>query len=320
MAKYIVKRVLLLIPVILAIAILIFTIMYFVPGDPVALALGSTATQEQKEVARVAMGLDKPFFVQMLNFLKDTFLHFDLGTSYTDKVPVMNSLLARFPRTMAVALGTILISVLFGIPLGINAAVHQGEWRDTASMVLALVGVSMPNFWLAMLLVLLFSVKLGWLPAMGFDGIQYMILPCFAGAMSSMALLARQARSSMLEVIRSDYVMTARAKGVSKRNVIYKHALPNALIPIITVIGGNLAASVAGSLIIENVFSIPGIGLYMIKAINNRDYPAVRGSVIFVSVIFSVVMILVDIVYAFVDPRVKSAYFGNKKRSKSDNG
>lgn len=180
-------------------------------------------------------------------------------------------------------------------------------------MIIALAGVSIPGFWLAMMLVLFFSVKLGWLPPYGVGGLQYFILPCIANAFAGIASQARQTRSSMLEVIRSDYIVTARAKGLSERDILYKHALPNALIPIITVVGNGMGMMLGGTVVIESVFSIPGIGMYTTSAINNRDYPIVMGGVLFLGAVFSLIMLLVDIIYAYVDPRIKAQYEGQQK-------
>ena len=239
-------------------------------------------------------------------------LHGNFGKSYINNTPITQELLGRLPRTLLLGVISIAIALLVGVPLGISAAVHQGSWMDNICMFIALVGVSMPTFWVALMLVILFALKLGWLPAMGIGGIQYYILPCIANSFGGIATQARQARSSMLEVIRSDYITTARAKGVSEHKVIYGHALPNALIPIVTVAGSNLAHMFGGSLIIEQVFSIPGIGTYMITAVNSRDYPVVEGCVIFLAITFSIMMLLVDLAYAYIDPRIKAQYEGGK--------
>lgn len=313
MGRYICNRLLWLIPVILGITILIFTIMYFVPGDPVGSLVGSSATEQEKEEMREKMGFNDPYIVRLGRYLEDVFLHFDFGESYMTGLPVIEEIMNRIPRTLYVALGSMVVAVILGIPLGIVAAVKQDSLADSASMIVALMGVSMPNFWFATLMVLLFALKLNWLPAMGIGSFKNYIMPIIASAFGLLANLARQSRSGMLEVIRADYITTARAKGASRWSVIVNHALPNALIPIITVIGTRLASCLAGSLILENVFSIPGVGQYMIKAINSRDYPAVQGSIIFVSVFFGVVMLLVDLIYAAVDPRIKDRYVSNGK-------
>lgn len=315
MTRYILKRLVWMIPIIFFVAVLIFIIMDFVPGDPATILLGSSgATAEELEKARELMGLNAPFFTRLFLYLRDAFLHFDLGTSYQTSTPVMQELLTRFPRTLILSLCSMLISVVFGIPLGIYAANHRNSISDRLSMLVSLLGVSMPSFWLGLLLVLLFSLRLGWLPAFGIGGIQYYILPAFANAFGGLAGEARQMRSSVLEVIRSDYVTTARAKGQSERKIMLKHILPNSLIPVITYSGSIFGRMLGGTLVIENVFSLPGIGSYMIQAINNRDYPAVQGSIIFCAVTFSLVMLLVDILYATIDPRIKAQYSGKEKR------
>lgn len=296
--------------VVLGVAILIFTIMYFTPGDPAQIILGSSATEEQLNALRESMGLNESFVNQLGSFLTSTFLKFDLGTSYVSGRSVTSEILYRLPYTLLLAVLVIVLSTIIGVPLGIVAAVHQDKWQDTAAIAFSLLGVSIPGFWLALVLVLAFSVKLGWLPAYGIGGWQYYVLPAVSTALSGLAINARQTRSAMLDVIRSDYVTTAKAKGVSERSVIYRHALPNALIPIITVIGGSFAGSLGGTVIAESIFTIPGIGLYMTNAINNRDYPAVRGSVVILAIFFSLIMLLVDLIYAFVDPRIRAQYSG----------
>ena len=303
-----------MIPVILGVTIAIFTIMHFVPGDPAVIILGSEATEAELQSKREALGLTQPFFVQLASYMKSVFLHMDFGTSYITNNSITNELLARLPRTALVGFVSMVLMLLIGIPLGITAAVHQNGFGDRICMIIALAGVSVPSFWLGLLLVIVFALKLGWLPASGIGGFQFYVLPCLASAFGGIAGLARQSRSSMLEVIRSDYVTTARSKGLSERSVIYGHALPNALIPIITGAGSHLAHIFGGSVVIENVFSIPGIGSYMVTAVNNRDYTVVTGSVIFLAVVFSLVMLLVDVIYAFVDPRIKAQYVNGKKK------
>lgn len=317
MVKYILKRLLWMIPVILGVVILIFTIMYFVPGDPASMILGSSATEMELAAKREEMGLNKPYIVQLGEYLKNIFLNYNFGKSYITNTAITSELLGRFPRTIIIAVSCIVLSVLIGVPLGVNAAVHQNGIGDRAAMLIALFGVSMPSFWVGLMLVILFSLKLGWLPASGIGGWQYYILPCIANSLGGIAAQARQARSSMLEVIRSDYVVTARAKGLPEWKVIYRHALRNALIPVITVAGTTFGFMLGGTIVIESVFSIPGIGMYMITAVNNRDYPAVEGSVIILAVAFSLVMLLVDLIYAFVDPRIKAQFAGQRRRKQN---
>lgn len=312
MGRYLFKRILWIIPVILGVAVLIFTIMFFTPGDPVKIMLGSDATVEAIAETRHNMGLDRSFLAQLGDFLYQIFFRLNLGNSYYSSRSVMVELLRRFPYTCLLAGSSMLISLLVGIPIGVLGAVKQGSFRDRGTMVLALVGVSMPQFWIGLLLVLLFALKLGVLPASGIGGIQHLILPITANCLGGIAGMARQTRSSMLEVIRSDYVTTAKAKGVSENARIYHHALPNALLPVVTVAGASFGRSLGGTVVIETVFSIPGIGMYMINGINNRDLPIVRGSVVFLAITFSIIMLLVDIAYAYIDPRIKARYTKRK--------
>lgn len=312
MARYILKRLLWMIPVALGVAIVIFTILYFTPGDPAVMILGSSATLEDREVLRESMGLNDSYIVQLGRFLKQTFIDFDLGTSYFTNKSVTSEIMTRLPHTFILALGSMILSCLIGIPLGITAAVNQNKMSDRICMLVALAGVSMPQFWIGLLMVLLFAVNLGWLPASGVGSWQHYVIPVIAVSLNGIATQARLVRSSMLEVIRSDYVTTARAKGVSRFSAIYKHALPNALIPVITQVGTSFGKTLGGTIVIETVFSIPGIGSYMISAVNNRDYPIVRGTVVFLALTFSVVVLLVDIIYAFVDPRIKAQYEGKR--------
>lgn len=314
MGRYILKRLLWMIPVMLGIAILIFSIMYICPGDPAASVLGTGATQVQIEAKREEMGLNEPYLVRLLDYLEDVFLHFDLGDSYMYGTPVIDGLLERMQYTVVIAGLCMLLQILIGTPLGIVAATHRNGWADRICMFIAMLGVSIPAFWLALMMVVLFAVRLGWLPAYGIGGIQYYIMPCLANCLAGIASQARQTRSSMLEVLRSDYITTARAKGLSNRDVLLKHALPNALIPIITIVGNGMGMMLGGTVVIENVFSIPGVGSYMTTAINSRDYPIVMGGVLMLGLIFSLIMLLVDIVYAFVDPRIKAQYEGKKRR------
>ena len=312
MARYVAKRLLWMIPITLGVAVLVFTLMTFCPGDPAEIILGSTATEENLESLRQELGLNQPFFVRLGTFLSDTFLHFDLGNSWATGASVKDAILERLPRTLILATTMMAISFCIGVPLGIMAAIHQNQWQDNLCMTLALIGISIPNFWLALLLVLLFSVKLGWLPAMGIGGLQYYILP---GCTGGIATSARQTRSSMLDVIRSDYITTARAKGVPEHQVIIKHALKNGMIPIITVMGTHFGKMLGGTMIIETIFSIPGMGQLIINAVNGRDYQVVQVGAVFLAIAFSFCMLAVDLLYAAVDPRIKAKY-SSKGRKK----
>ena len=315
MVKYIIKRLLWMIPIVLGVTVLVFTLMCFTPGNPAETILGATATQEDLDAKTEELGLNDPYIVRLGNYMMQVYVKHDLGSSWITKVDIMSSIAEKLPRTMILSLVTMLIAFGVGIPLGIVAATHQNQWQDSLSMVFALIGVAIPNFWLALLLIILFSVKLGWLPAMGIDaGIKSYILPALAACMGSLATCARQTRSSMLDVIRSDYITTARSKGVPERAVIFKHALKNALIPIITMAGSTFGHLLGGMIIIETVFSIPGMGNYIIGAVNNRDYPVVQGGTIFLAITFSLCMLLVDLLYAAVDPRIKAQYAGGSKK------
>lgn len=314
MWKYIGKRLLWMIPIILLVAVLIFVIMDFVPGDPVTIMLGSSATQEEMEIAREEMGLNRPFFVRLGEYLYHAFFMLDLGTSYQTSTPVMQELVQRFPRTLILSIISMALAVVIGLPIGIYAAMHRNSMADRFSMMMSLLGVSMPSFWLGLLLVLLFALKLGILPAFGVGGLSYYILPALSNAFGGIAGVARQSRSSVLDVLRADFVTTARAKGLKERQVLLKHILPNSLIPVITYVGSIFGRMLGGTLVIEQVFSLPGIGNYMILAINNRDYPAVQGSVIFCAITFSIIMLGVDLLYATIDPRIKAQYASGKRR------
>ena len=233
MGRYILKRLLWMIPVIIGIAILIFSIMYICPGDPAAAILGNGATQVQIEAKRAEMGLNDPYVVRLLRYLKQTFIDFDLGDSYFYGTPVIQGLMDRMPHTLVIACICMLLQIAIGTPLGIVAATHRNGLADRICMFVALLGVSIPGFWLALMMVVLFAVNLGWLPAYGIGGIQYYIMPCIANCFAGIATQARQTRSSMLEVIRSDYVTTARAKGLSESTILFKHILPNSISPVI---------------------------------------------------------------------------------------
>ena len=308
MSKYVIKRIIWLIPIALGVAVLIFTILYFTPGDPAVMILGSTATVEDRLALRTQMGLEDPYIVQLFRFLKQVFLEFNLGTSYFTNKPVMEEILSRFPNTFVLAFGSMILSCLVGIPLGITAAVNQNKLGDRVAMLIALIGISMPAFWVGLLLVLVFSLHLGWLPPSGIGSWTNYILPIIATSLGGIASLARLVRSSMLDVIRADYVTTARAKGVTKGHSVWGHALPNALVPVVTQVGTSFGKTLGGTIVIETVFGIPGIGNYMLSAVNSRDYPIVQGCVVFLAVAFSVIVLLVDILYAYIDPRIKAQY------------
>ena len=314
MGKYILKRILLMIPVLLGVMFIVFAINHFMPGDPVISLLGSNYTQEQYDAKEQELGLDKPFMEQFVIYVKGVVTKLDLGTSYKTNRSVSTEILERFPVTIKLGLLGILVTVIVGIPFGIISATKQYSALDYGVTVVSMFFASMPSFWMALMGILLFSYNLGWLPASGLFTWKHWILPVLTLGLSPVATITRMTRSSMLDVIRQDYIRTARSKGLSNREVIYKHALKNALIPVLTVVGMQLGTIVAGSVVIEAIFSINGIGQLLMTAINAKDYPVIQGVVLFLSVSISVMNLLVDLIYGFVDPRIMAQYSGGKKK------
>jgi peptide/nickel transport system permease protein len=308
MLKYIVKRLLMMIPVLLGVTIIVFSMLYITPGDPAMLILGEESTEQERDLLREEMGFNKGYFARLGDFFYNLFLKGDLGISYVNKKPAIGLILNRLPTTITLAVWSVALSVLMGLILGIISSIRPYTLMDNFAMLLALIGVSMPNFWQGLLLMLLFALKLGWLPATGFATWRHVILPAVTIGTSSAALIARMTRSSMLEVINADYINTARAKGQKEFLVIIRHALSNAMIPIITAVGLQFGAMLGGALLTETVFAIPGLGKLMVDSINGRDYPVVQGGVLIIAFMFSLVNLLVDILYAYIDPRVKSNY------------
>lgn len=308
MFQYIVKRILWLFPILLGVSFIVFTIMYLSPGDPVTMVLGEGATPEQYEAMRVQMGLDRSFIEQFFHYIKNVVVEFDLGRSYVSGRVVMDEILVRLPNTIKLSVWSVLFASLIGIPLGVISASRPYSKVDNFVMFLSLVGVSMPTFWQALLLIILFTSTLGWLPASGFDTWQQMIMPVFALASSSIGTIARTTRSSMMDVLDQDYIRTAKAKGVNGSKVTFHHALRNALIPVVTVIGLQFGALLGGAVLTETVFSINGIGTLMVNAIRTRDTMIVQGGVLFIAFIFTMVNLCVDILYAYIDPRIKTSY------------
>lgn len=314
MWRYVVKRLLLMLVVLFFSAIIIFTILYFTPGNPAEIALGDGASAADVAALEAKWGIDKPYFVQLGNFMYQTFFKFNLGISWKYNVPVTEQLLLRLPRTVLMGLTTIIIGLIVGIPMGINAARHQGGIQDYGVVAMSMLFISLPSFWVSMMLIVLFSIKLGWLPSYGIGGIQYYILPVIAASMGPIASNARQSRSSMLEVIRSDFVTTARAKGQKEKVVVSKHMLPNAMMPILTNLGSRLGHVVAGSTVIEVMFSIPGVGNYLMTGINDRDFPVIRGCTLFFVIFSSLVILLTDLAYSWLDPRIKARYIAQSAK------
>ena len=308
MHKYIIKRLLMMIPVIIGVSFLVFFIMALTPGDPARTILGETAPQESVDAMREELGLNDPIPIRYINYMKDL-LRGDLGNSYKTGRPVFNEVMELYPATLQLAFWGMLFSVVLSIPSGIISATRQYSIMDNVSMVFALIATATPNFWLGLMLIIVFALNLRILPSGGnTDGWMSLILPVITLGTSSLANITRTTRSSMLEVIRQDYIRTAKAKGVSKNKVINVHALKNALIPVVTVIGLQFGSLLGGAVLTETVFSWPGMGSYLINSIKSQDTPAVLGCVIVFSVSFSIVNLIVDILYAYIDPRIKSKY------------
>ena len=320
MGRYIIKRLLITIPIIIAVSIIIFSLLYITPGDPAQMILGTSATTEELASYREYLGIDRPFLVQLGDYLYRLFIKWDLGDSWVSQMNITEQIRLRLPRTFAISLYSILAGAVCGIPLGVMAAVHQDGKADRFVLVLSSVMHCIPGYVIAMVLVVIFALKLRWLPAYGIGGLKYYILPCLCILLGSFSGRARSMRSSMLEVIRSDFVMAAKAQGFSRKTVYYRHALPNALIPIITQIGGQFANALGGTMILETIFSIPGMGLYIQGAITARDVPIVTGAVVFLAIWFCLVMLVVDILYAVVDPRIKAQYEAQGKARKQRKG
>ncbi len=307
MFHYIGKRLLMMIPVILGISFIIFTIMNFTLGDPARMILGEDASPQDVAALREELGLNGPFPLRYFNYVKDA-VQGDFGTSYRNRQPVFQEIFDRFPTTFKIAFFGILIAVFVGLPIGILSAVKQYSIIDTVSTMGAMLLTAMPGFFVGMLLILVFNLQLDLLPATGIDSWKHFILPSMAVASVTMATFIRMTRSAMLEVIRQDYVRTARAKGAGRSRIVFRHCLRNALLPIVTVIGMNFAHQLGGTVMIEAVFAIPGLGSHMVNAVRQKDTPVVMAAVIFVAVVAGFVNLLVDVLYTYIDPRVKTQY------------
>lgn len=310
MLKYILKRIVMIIPVVIAVSFIVFFIMDFVPNDPAVTALGDGATEEQLEHYREVNGLNDPLLVRYVRYMGNI-LRGDLGTSYAQKQPVWDLFFAKFPNTLRLAVASVIVTVLLSLPLGILAAVKENTAVDTACSTLSFVGLAMPNFWLGLLLIMLFAVNLKWLPSTGAVGFKSLILPAITCGTGNMAALTRITRSSMLDTLKQDYLRTARAKGQSERKIITTHALKNAQIPIVTQIGIQMSTLIGGAVLTERVFAWPGVGAFMVDSILKSDYEVVTGFVIMLAVFVSIVLLIVDVLYAFLDPRIKAQYSGS---------
>ena len=306
-----------MIPVMLGVVFLVFTINYFTPGDPVVSLLGSNYTQEQYDAKSHELGLDQPFFVQFFNYVKNVVTKGDFGTSYSSKRPVSTELGERFPVTIRLGIMGVCLTLILGIPLGVLSATHHQKALDYIITASSIVLAATPGFWLALMSMVVFCFHLKWLPASGLDGWKNYILPVACLGLSPVASVVRMTRSSMLEVIRQDYIRTARAKGLKEGLVIRKHALKNALIPVITIVGLQMSLIMGGSILIETIFSIPGIGAWMNTAIQTKNYPVMESGVLLISLSVCIMNLLVDLAYAFVDPRIKSQFAGSGKKKKA---
>jgi len=308
MLKYILKRLLWIIPVLIGVTIIVFTILYFSPGDPAYLALGDNATPESVEAYRIEMGISGGYWERLGNTLLGL-IQGDLGLSFRSKTPVINELIVRFKVTFDISAWSIVLGIILGIFFGIISALKQNTIWDSLSTGCALFGISMPMFWQGLMLILIFSVTLNWLPPSGYgDSWKQMVLPVIALGVNSSATIMRTTRSSMLEVMRQDYIRTAKAKGQTYWVVVLHHALKNAMIPIATVIGLQMGTLLAGSIVTEAIFSIAGVGKYLVDSMLARDYNAVQGCVLLIAFVSAILNLLVDIIYTFIDPRMKTMY------------
>ena len=304
MLRYIFKRLLQLIPMLLILSLIVFFMVRMIPGDPVKNMLGIDVPQEMVEVERERLGLNDPLPQQYFRFMKELF-HGDLGTSIVTGKPVWDELMSRYSNTLILAFGGIIVAAIGGILVGILAAVFHNKFWDNCIMVLSMLAVSTPSFFLALILMLVFTLNLRWFPSMGAITPARMVLPIVTLGTQAIGFIARTTRSAMLDVIGQDYIRTSRSRGIPNRIITFSHALKNALIPILTAIGLRFGSLLAGSAIVETVFSIKGVGRFVVDSVSKRDYPAVQGCVLVLAVTFVVINTLVDLIYAFVDPRIK---------------
>lgn len=310
MIKYTVKRFLFIIPMLLAVICLVFFLSSLMPGTPGRTILGLAASEEAVEAMNEELGYNQPVIKRLLDYLGNVFLRFDFGKSYKTGESVVKTIMTKFPYTLRLTVWCTLVSTLIGIPLGLYSAIRQYTMADYAIRVTAITLNSMPGFWLSMLAILLFSLQLGWLPPDGVDSWKSYVMPVTINGLTTGAALIRMTRTIMLETIREDYVRTARAKGCSERTVNWKHAFANAALPIVTSVGLSFASMLGGTVVVENVFSIPGLGTVAMSAVNNKDIPVMMGCTIFFAALFSVFVVLIDLVSAWMDPRVRAKFTG----------
>jgi ABC-type dipeptide/oligopeptide/nickel transport system permease component len=306
-ARYIARRLLQVIPVLIGVSLVAFGVLHLIPGDPAAIIAGPEATEVELAAIRRQLGLDAPLPVQYVRFLEHA-LQGDLGVSLRTREPVIELLVTRIAFTFQLTLLTMAIAVTLGVVTGVIAATKHNTWIDSAVMLFALVGLSIPSFWLGLMGLILFAATLGWLPSGGAGGIEHLILPAVVLGASGAAVITRMTRSSMLEVIGQDYIRTLRAMGVPARSIVFKHALRNALNPVITVVGLEFGSFLAGTTVVETVFSLPGVGRLMVSAIFNRDYAVIQGGMLVLALLFVFVNLATDLLYAFMNPRIRFSH------------
>lgn len=312
MWKYVLKRLLLTIPILLAVIFIVFTLLYFAPGDITMQILGTQWTPEASAALKHELGIDLPFFTQFFNYVKGLFTG-NFGISYMTREQVSGMLAVALPNTIYILLASVTLSVVISIPMGILAALKPNSFFSGFATVFALIGVSAPAFWIGLLLMLLFSLKLGWLPSSGLDSFASLILPSIVMSLTYLASLSRTTRSSMIEAMRMDYIRTAKAKGVKEKDIVYKHALRNALLPTVSLIGFIIGEMFGGATIVETIFGIPGMGRLLVESVNKRDMNPVLGCVTVMAIGVALMSILTDVTFAFLDPRIKAQYVSGGK-------
>ncbi|MCI6965972.1 ABC transporter permease [bacterium] len=308
MIRYVIKRILMLIPLVFCITFVVYGLMSLAPGDPATIMLPSNAPQEQKDALNHELGYDRPFLVKYVDYVGKMIFKLDFGTSYRTSQPIINEIKVRLPISIRLAFFGLSLAAVIGIPLGVLSAVKQYSLLDTIPSVIALTLSAVPSFWLGMMMIYILAYKLGWLPSFGMGSIKHWILPTLTIAVVYAAEILRYTRSSMLETIRADYVRTARAKGVAERKVIWKHAMKNGLLPVITLLGSSFGAQIGGAIVTENLYNLPGLGTLTLISINMRDTPTVVATSVIFAILYNIILILVDLMYAFIDPRIKAKY------------
>ena len=308
MIRYVVKRFLMLIPLVLCITFVVYGLMSLAPGDPASIMLPSNAPQEQKDALNHKLGYDRPFLVKYADFVYNLVFKGDFGISYRTQQPIINEFNTRLPISVTLAFTSLTLAACIGIPLGVLSAVKQYSLLDTIPSVMALTLSAVPSFWFGMMLIYFLAYRLGLFPSYGMGGIEHWVLPTLTIAVVYAAEILRYTRSSMLETIRADYVRTARAKGVAERTVIWKHAMKNGLLPVVTLLGSSFGAQIGGAIVTENLYNLPGLGTLTLLSINMRDTPTVVATSVIFATLYNIILILVDLMYAFIDPRIKAKY------------